>query len=150
MSKAKVVKPRPWAKWLYNEWREVSDGSVTRYAEILSDNAVAVRTSHGTPARLAITLRSGPGDDDVILTLSKGRFECARSYCQVLARFDDGAVLGYTAKRPRSGNPDVLFVNESDTFLDHIRHSKMLIIRAELEQEGRREFAFDTVGLRWP
>lgn len=142
---------RPWPKWLYNEWRDRATDTPTRYAELLSDNAVRVRAQQVTHTRLAITLRAGPEGEDVILTLSKGRFSCSISYCQVLARFDNGAILGYTGEALSSGgHANSIVLNEYPSFVRHIRKANSLVIRAELEQEGAREFAFDTVGLRWP
>jgi len=144
------LQARPWPKWLYNEWRDRANESPTRYAELLSDNSVQVRAQQGAHTRLAITLRSGPEGDDVILTLSKGRFECVRSYCQLMARFDNGAFLVYTGAALRSENANAILLNEYSSFLRQIRKASSLVIRAELEQEGSRDFAFDTVGLRWP
>lgn len=142
--------PSPWPKWLYNEWRDRVSQTPTRYAELLSENAVRSRARQGAATRLAITLRSGPEGDDVILTLSKGRFNCVRSYCQLLARFDDGAILGYTGVAASSENANAVVLNEYASFVRHIRKSDSLMIRAELESEGTRDFSFDTVGLRWP
>jgi len=142
--------PRPWPKWLYNEWRDRASESPTRYAELLSDNSVQFRAQQGAHTRLAITLRSGPEGEGVILTLSKGRFKCTRSYCQLMARFDNGAILGYTGAALSSENANAILLSEYPSFLRHLRKADSLVIRAELEQEGSRDFAFDTVGLRWP
>lgn len=141
---------RPWPKWLYNEWRDRVGDPPTRYAELLSDNSVRFRAQQGARTRLAITLRSGPEGEDVILTLSKGRFSCGGSYCQLMARFDNGAILGYTGEALNSEQANAIVLNEYPSFVRHIRKADSLVIRAELEQEGPREFAFDTVGLRWP
>lgn len=142
--------PRPWPKWLYNKWGERPNQAPTRYAELLSENAVHFRARQGAGTRLAITLKSGPEGDDVILTLSKGRFKCVLSYCQLLARFDDGAILGYTGVAASSENANAIVLNEYASFVRHIRKSDSLVIRAELESDGTRDFSFETVGLRWP
>jgi hypothetical protein len=67
----------------------------------------------------------------------------------IKVRFDSNKAETYSCSASSDDDSRYLFINTSKRFIDKIKHSKKVIIEAEMYDNGFQQMEFDTEGLVW-
>jgi hypothetical protein len=151
------------ADWLVSYKNDEMRGTAQKFIQTDSDNAVDFDFPYDGGSKMTIVLRSkkqtlkeGKTADKLPLTeavilISKGQFSC-NSYqgCSISAKFDDGKILKYSMTEAADGSADVIFVDNSASFIKNVKSHKKLIVEADFYQAGAKQFKFDLSGLETP
>lgn len=147
------------AEWMTRYKNDEMRGTARKFLQIDSDNSVEFDFPYNGGAKLSIILRSkntelkeGQKPEDLkpteaLLVISKGQFIC-NSYndCKISAKFDNGKIMQYSMTESGDGSSDVIFFDNSSTFIKNLQSHKKLIIEAGFFQAGTRQFKFDLEG----
>jgi len=141
--------PRP--KWQYQSEKDEMRGVTNRWASLTSEDAVSLEFPYGGGSTLRIVVRSMPkrSAQDIILNLSKGQLDCGFDGCRVPVKFDDNAIINYSANRARGGDNDSIFIQEKSGFLKRLKASKSVMVEVPIWKHGPTQFRFSSAGLEW-
>jgi hypothetical protein len=139
--------------WQYIEKMDEMRNKMTYVAYKFSSNSVDLPAPYekDTQASIAIRRHSQFGDG-VLFNLHGGHFKCNR-VCNIAIKFDSDKVENYSfLKLP--DNPGVLFLFEKDdnkfnNFVLKLKESKKLIVELPIYSVGKKQFTFNTEGLKW-
>ena len=151
------------ADWVATYKNDDMRGTATKYLQTTSDNTADFDFPYNGGSTLAIVLRSqntelkkGQTADsltprEAMIIISKGQFNCS-SYdgCSIAVKFDSDKIKHYSMSGAADNSTDVLFVNDSASFIKNISTHKKLIIEADFFQAGARQFKFDLEGYKAP
>lgn len=139
--------------WQYIEKMDEMRNKMTYVAYKFSSNSVDLPAPYekDTQASIAIRRHSQFGDG-ALFTLHGGHFNCNR-VCNIAIKFDGDKVESYSfLKLP--DNPSILFFFEKDenklkNFVLKLKESKKLIAELPIYSAGKKQFTFNTEGLKW-
>lgn len=143
--------PPPATRWRYSQERDEMRGTTMRVARVVSDNSEAVGPSYGTVAA-TLFVRQRPEDGLTVgIRLDRGHVLCrAAEDTNVWIRFDDGPIEAFRCSEATDRSTETAFLRDSARALERLRSSRQAIVEVELYQQGRRQFTFQTAGLRGP
>lgn len=147
------------AEWSTSFSSDEMRGTAQKFIQTESDNSVEFDFPYNGGSKMGLMLRSkksqikdGQKAEDLplseaILVISKGQFLCS-SYgdCHVSVKFDDGKIQKFAMSPASGGRSDVIFFEDSKSFIKGIKSHKKLIIEADFYQAGPKQFKFDLVG----
>lgn len=147
------------AEWVTRYKNDEMRGTARKFLQTESDNSVEFDFPYNGGSKLSIILRSkntelkdGQKPEDLkpteaLLVISKGQFICnSYSECKVSAKFDNGKIMQYSMTESGDGSSDVIFFDNSSSFIKNLQSHKKLIIEASFYQAGSRQFKFDLEG----
>jgi hypothetical protein len=138
------------AAWDYREEKDEMSGGTIKWATIDSSNQVTFGSPYGGPQRATLHLRIHPRRDrNAILSLERGQFICRIDSCSVLARFDDGKPVRFSAIRPADHSSEYIFIRDYARLVSGLKGAKILRIEADFFHQGSHIFEFHVGGLRW-
>ncbi|ELE9019834.1 TPA: hypothetical protein N5L20_000032 [Enterobacter kobei] len=149
------------AEWHTSYKNDEMRGTAQKFSQTESDNAVDFDFPYNGGSKLTIVLRSKKTElkagqkpeslplTEAIIVISKGQFSC-NSYdgCHVSAKFDDGKIQRYAMSGAADGSSDVIFFDNSSSFIKNLKTHKKLILEADFFQSGSRQFKYDLTGLK--
>ncbi|TNE37801.1 MAG: hypothetical protein EP321_09655 [Sphingomonadales bacterium] len=145
------VPTHPASKWHYSEKKDEMRGTTAKFAELRSENEVNLDFPYGSVNGI-ITVRKRPQDGlNIMFSVDNGQILC-RSFgdtTYVSAKFDDGPIKRYACTGTSDGSSETAFIEHTVDFLANLKKAKRTIIEAELYNNGREQFTFDTAGLDW-
>jgi hypothetical protein len=138
-------------------------GTAQKFVRSVSDNSVDFDFPYNGGSQMTIVLRSkkvmlkeGQKPDNLkpteaVLVMSKGQFLCnSFNDCHISVKFDDGKIQQYSMTEAADGSADVIFFENSASFIKNVSSHKKLIIEAEFYQAGNKQFKFDLTGYSSP
>ncbi|ECO0901770.1 hypothetical protein XS16_004315 [Salmonella enterica subsp. enterica serovar Newport] len=136
-------------------------GTAQRFIKSESDNVVNFGFPYEGGSKMEIVLRSkktalrtGQKADslpltEAILVIRKGVFNCNPfNDCHVSVKFDNSKIQKYSMSGAADGVVDVIFFNNSSSFIKNIKTHKKLILEADFYQSGKEQFKFDFTRLK--
>ena len=145
-----VVSSAAPAKWAYSEHQDEMGRGTTKFAEVVSSNAVRFGFPYQGETHAALQLRKSPKyGQDVMLKVERGQFVSSGTGNFVTVRFDDGELWKFGISEPVEGTTGLLFIHDNEQFISQLRKANSLKIEADFYQEGPRVFEFDVRGLAW-
>lgn len=151
------------ADWIVNYNNDEMRGTAQKTLQTQSDNDVEFDFPYNGGSKMYIVLRSKKTElkegqkaeelkpTEAILAISKGQFSChSFNDCHVSVKFDNGKIQKYSMSEAANGNSEVIFFEESSTFIKNIQNHKKVIIEAEFFQAGAEQFKFDLEGFANP
>ncbi|WBV23039.1 hypothetical protein [Pantoea piersonii] len=151
------------ADWAVTYNNDEMRGTAQKFLQTQSDNDVEFDFPYNGGSKMAIILRSkktelkeGQKAEDLkpteaILAISKGQFSChSFNDCHVSVKFDNDKIQKYSMSESGNGNSDVIFFDQSSSFIKNIQSHKKVIIEAEFFQAGAKQFKFDLEGFANP
>lgn len=148
------------AEWHTSYKNDEMRGTAQKFVQTESDNAVDFDFPYNGGSKMAIVLRSVKTElksgqkpeslplTEAVIIISKGQFSCS-SYndCHVSVKFDDGKIQKYSMTEAADGSADVIFFDNSASFIKKVKNHKRLILEADFFQAGSKQFKFDLTGL---
>lgn len=148
------------SSWVASYDNDEMRGTARKFLQNESSNDVQFDFPYNGGSKMVITLRSkkielksGQKPEDLkvteaLLSITKGQFIChSFNDCQVSVKFDDGKIQKYSMTEAGDGSSDVIFFDQSSSFIKNVQSHKNLIIEAEFYQAGSRQFKFDLDGM---
>lgn len=148
------------ADWYASYDNDEMRGTAQKFIQTESDNAVEFDFPYNGGSKMSLLLRSkktelkeGQKAEDLplteaILTISKGQFICSSfNDCHVSVKFDSGKIEKFSMSEASGGRSDVMFFDNSSSFIQNVRTHKKVIIEAEFYQSGNKQFKFDLTGI---
>lgn len=140
--------------WKAHEVVDKMDGSRFRFTDIRSINKIDMQFPYkgGSAAEIAV-MENG----NVRIDITKGQVMC-RSWdgCTVRVKFDDGAVMNFSAVGPDNGQSGHLYLTSgkySDSaakFIKSLETAQRVMISLEVYQEGWPVWEFAVAGFKKP
>lgn len=134
-----------------------------KFVQTESDNEVSFDFPYNGGSKLGLMLRSKKTHlkdgitaeslplSEAVIVISKGQFLCsAYSDCHVSAKFDNGKIQKFSMSPASGGRSDVLFVDNSKSFIENVKSHKKIIIEADFYNSGAKQFKFDLSGIQPP
>ncbi|WP_417878592.1 hypothetical protein [Vibrio sp.] len=148
------------ADWHTSFKNDEMRGTAQKFVQTESDNAVDFDFPYNGGSKMAIILRSVKTElkqgqkpealplTEAVIIVSKGQFSC-NSYndCHVSVKFDDGKIQKYSMSGAADGSSDVIFFDNSASFIKNVKTHKRLILEADFFQAGAKQFKFDLTGV---
>ncbi len=139
------------AEWSYSETEDKMSGDMTKLASVRSDNSLSLDfpykgVNHGT-----LAVRQRGRELVVMFQIDKGQILCsAYSSCEVRVRFDDDKPMVFTGAPAKSGDSNVVFINNEAGFVRAATKAKRIFVQPTIYQNGSPvlEFSF-AEALKW-
>ncbi|MDU4094256.1 MAG: hypothetical protein E7H57_13420 [Pantoea sp.] len=151
------------ADWYSSYKNDEMRGTAQKFIETESDNTADFEFPYNGGSKMTLLLRSkktqlkeGQKAEDLpfseaILTISKGQFIChSFDDCHVSVKFDNGNIQKFSMSEAAGGRSDVIFFDNSASFIKNIKKHKKLILEADFYQAGPKQFKFDLSGFDNP
>nr|WP_154926657.1 hypothetical protein [Pantoea agglomerans] len=151
------------ADWITSYNNDEMRGTAQKFIQTESDNSVEFEFPYNGGSKMAIVLRSkktelkeGQKPEDLqpseaLLVVSKGQFSCnSFNDCHVSVKFDGEKIQKFSMSESGNGNSDVIFFDQSSSFIKNLSSHKKVIIEAEFYQAGAKQFKFDLEGYASP
>lgn len=141
----------PASKWSYREDRDEMRDSVSKYANLTSENEINFGFPYdgGSSANIVVRRRAQDGLQ-VMLTVSSGQFMCnSFSDTVVNVKFDNGPVQKFGCTDTTSGSSETIFLTNPSRFLAALKKSEKVIVEAQFFQHGPAQFSFASKGLEF-
>lgn len=147
-----IAEPEPEVKhvWTYETSKDEMTGKEIYFAATTSLNTLEFEFPYQGGTTFYLYVRNMKGQNDVLLTLTKGQFMgsiMSSEYCRI--KFDDGTVANYTFNSPDDGSSDKIFFDNPGRLISNLKKAKKLMIEAPFFNEGRQVIYFDVEGLKW-
>lgn len=143
----KQEEPKP--SWEYSESVDEMDNSTTYYAITMSTNEVEFDFPYDGGSKFQLMVRNMDGKNEVLVAVSKGQFASSYSNNNIRVKFDDAEPVNYSYSQSTSGESDLIFINNSSSFIKKLKIAKSVWIEATFFNEGNQIMKFDTDGLTW-
>jgi hypothetical protein len=130
--------------WEYEQQTDKMDGSLTKFAKVVSDNSMALASPYSGENRARLVIRQRKSDGlNVIFVIQKGQLICGYgSSCSVMVRFDDAQPARFGASKPSDGSSNSLFINSERRFVDLAKKAKQIKVAATVYQAGTQVLEF--------
>ena len=151
------------ADWYASYNNDEMRGTARKFVITESDNSVDFAFPYDGGSKMSLVLRSKNVElkegqkaeslplTEAVLTISKGQFMCSSFQdCHISVKFDDGKIQKYAMSEAADGSSDVIFFENSSSFIKNIKSHKKLILEADFYQSGAKQFKFDLTGLENP
>lgn len=135
-------------KWSYTSDIDPMTSGTTRYARIKSENTINLDFPYQGEQYATLMLRNHPSHGrDVIFSIEQGQLLCTSySGCRVRIRFDEGAAQTWSAVGPSDHSSTALFIRNFNSFVSHLRRSRVIRIQPEIYEAGAPTFEFQVGG----
>lgn len=136
-------------KWDYSESSDRMTGKTRKYAKIDCDDKINFDFPYNGGSTFALTIRKSGSKNEILLSCDKCQFLHSYSgdnYVQV--KFDNGSPESYSFVNASDGSSDVIFIESSKRFINKLKKSNHLLIRAEFYQ-ATKDIDFSVKGLDW-
>ena len=151
------------AEWTVTYNNDEMRNTAQKFLQTQSDNDAEFDFPYNGGSKMVIILRSkkvelkqGQKVEDLkpteaILAISKGQFSCnSFNDCHVSVKFDNEKIQKYSMSEAANGKSDLIFFDQSSSFIKNIQAHKKLIIEADFFQAGAKQFKFDLEGFANP
>ncbi|MDU6539162.1 hypothetical protein [Mixta calida] len=151
------------ADWTVRYNNDEMRGTARKFLQTESDNTVNFDFPYNGGSKMAIVLRSKKTElkngqkaedlkpNEALLVIDKGQFSChSFNDCHVSVKFDNGKIQKYSMSESDDGSSDVIFFDQSSSFIKNIKSHKKLIVEADFYQSGSKQFKFDLEGFSSP
>lgn len=136
--------------WNYADGEDKMSGKSVRRAYVSSVNTVNFKFPYSGVQQAMLTIRKHPRwGTSVYLSLDKGQFVCGYDDCDIRVRFSKGSTQRMSASAPDDHSSNLLFINNTSTFIAQSRKADKVYMEADFFQEGSRVFEFDISDLEW-
>lgn len=136
--------------WTYSERKDPMTDEVVQTAITKSKNAFEFGSPYGGRQRASLMIRFRAEDQfEVLLLIERGQFMCSISDCTIGVRFDDQKATPWMASESTTGDPEILFLNSAQRFVQKLAGAQRVLIEAYFYQEGRRVIEFGVGGFKW-
>lgn len=136
--------------WQYNEKEDALTSKKVYHAVLQSDNSLYLNAPYDGGTECYIELRNKDGENDVIVSVSKGQFLVDVVDGETIkVRFDSSAAETYRCSGAADYNTTMLFVNDTGRFIARLKKAKKVLIRAGFYDNGLQDMEFFAKGLEW-
>ncbi|OPC54798.1 hypothetical protein DSC47_08975 [Elizabethkingia miricola] len=136
--------------WSYSDSEDKMEGTKQYFASSVSTNQVEFQFPYNGGSNLEIMVRNLSKKNEVLLQVSKGQFMTSfDGSSKAKVKFDSHTPESFSYNSAADGSHDVIFLNNSKTFLDKLKKSKKVMIELTFFNEGKTVFEFNTEGLKW-
>jgi hypothetical protein len=137
-------------RWSYSEDEDKMEGRKQFYATNTSTNEVEFEFPYDGGSTFDIIIRNLGKRNEVLLTVSKGQFMTSiGSSDNVKVKFDDEKPVNYSYNSAADASSDVIFINNSQSFIAKLKTAKKVMIECTFFDAGRKIMEFDVEGLKW-
>ena len=147
--------------WKSNYYTDNMRGTVRRALSIESENSVKFNFPYDENSKMELMLASNGVKlkkdqkletimpSKVALRIKSGQFSCiVYNGCTVSVKFDDKPISKYKMLSSSDGSADIIFMQNSNSFIRDVNRYKKLIVEANFFQEGSRQFIFNLDGYK--
>lgn len=125
-------------------------GTVTRTAELESDNAIDQQAPYSSTHGYLTIRSSHTGGADILFHIENGQVLCHGFMNETLRlKVDDKAIEKIKCATPSDGDSKYAFIESEKHVLSEIIRSKKVVIQPTIFQAGDPQFVFSTDGLKW-
>ncbi len=136
--------------WQYNDKEDALTSKKVYHAVLQSDNSLYLNAPYDGGSDCYIELRNKDGENDVIVSVTKGQFLVdVVDGENIKVRFDSSAAETYSCSGAADYNTTMLFVNDTGRFISRLKKAKKVLIRAGFYDNGLQDMEFFAKGLEW-
>jgi len=126
------------------------DSKTSFYAQNISNNTIDLKSPYGGGSSLTLTLQYRKGDNDVLLSVSKGQILAGiEDEKKIRIKFDDEKAFFINCGGTSDYRSDVIFLYPSAKIISKLKIAKHVTIEPEFYQDGFQQVDFDVSGLKW-
>lgn len=135
--------------WSYSTDSDKMTSNIISYAFLDANDQLYLKFPYDGGVTATIKVRNKDGINDVSLYISKGQFLANAIRNQdIRVRFDSSKAITYSCGAPSDGSTQTLFL-PANSFIQHLKNSRHLVIQAQLYDNGVQEMEFNTQGFTW-
>jgi len=135
--------------WAYSDEYDKINSKKIFYAQTDAKELLHFDFPYSGGSTATICLRNRNGKNDAILMVSKGQFIAGMDGQVLKVKFDQNPPVSIATSAANDGDPKVLFINSSGSFISKLKKAKTVVIEAEFFQSGLRQMEFDVANLIW-
>lgn len=135
--------------WKYDVVEDKMTGEKTNFASLKSSNELNFDFPYDGGSIFDLTLRKSKEGVDAMIIVDKGQFLTGISSKKGRVKFDDKEPVYYSYVGASDASADVIFIKNSQKFINEIKASKKMMFEAEFYQSGNQIIEFDVEGLVW-
>lgn len=148
-------------KWSYSEGVDPMTSKKNYSALLVSDDEIYFDHNnriqkYGTGVYPELEVRDFAGVNEITLSThsdnpyhSGGYFVSSLDSIDLLVKFDNKPPLTFKCSFPSDNSQDVVFIDSAQTFIQQLRTTDTLLVKAEFYDHGSEVFKFITKGLKW-
>lgn len=139
------------ATWYYGKSVDTMTSNTVVHASTISKNSLELDFPYAgfNPGTLRIYNQRRSGTR-VLLSVSKGQILCSHYDCRIQIRFDDNAPIMFSGSGSADHDSTVVFINNTDKFINMARKSSKILIQITLYHNGNQILEFTTLpSLAW-
>ena len=140
------------ADWRYSEEVDKMTGGREKWAQIESNNTLALQFPYAGPNYGRIYVRQHPRHGlDVFVSVDKGQILCP-SYdgCSVMVRFDENKPITFKASGSSDRDPRFVFLRSESRFIADAKKAKSILVQLEMYRGGSQLLEFHSSSpLQW-
>jgi hypothetical protein len=149
-SSSSTPPPALGSQWGYSTDQDAM-GRSRSFATVTSDNFLNFGFPYGGTQSGRLTIRKTTArGTEIMVAIEKGQFVCGIEDCTVYVRFDNGPVMRFSADEPSDHSTTILFLENTSSFMAHLKQSKKVNVEATYYQEGNQSLQFNIENFRWP
>lgn len=137
-------------QWRYSEETDPMTSGKKYYAQIYSTTWLSFQFPYNGGSEVDFFIRNVQGENEAILRVSKGQFLTSfDSGKNVRIRFDQDQPITIGYNSASDGSTDVIFLDNPDEIIRHIKKSNSFLIEVAFYQEGNKHLEFAYRDFKW-
>lgn len=146
---APAPEPEKVENWYYQTDEDKMTGKSVYYAQVTSTNTVEFDFPYGGGSKFKLLVRNKEGQNELLLSVTKGQFMGSYGGQKVRIRFDEEEPFLVSFNEPSDASSDLIFLKSIPKIIEGLKKAKKMLIQAEFYQEGNVIMEFDVEGLKW-
>ena len=147
---APTTSSEPESNWTYQEDEDKMTNEKWYFATNTSLNEVEFEFPYNGGSSLRLVIRQMGKGNEVLFQITNGQFMTSiMSDESIRVKFNDEPPITFTYNSAADGSSEYIFLNSPTNFLSKLKTAEKLKIECTFFQEGRKQFDFNTAGLKW-
>lgn len=135
--------------WGYDTTVDAMTSRKTITASTTATNSFEFRQPYEGYNSAVLCIRKRRGTTDMYLKIDKGQFVFGVYGTDIKVRFDEKPYNEYSCNRSSDYDPTIMFINDAETFINHLYKAQNVIIEANVYDNGYQQFEFKVDGFKW-
>lgn len=135
--------------WQYSEEEDKMTSKTSYFAAVDANELLDLKFPYNGGVTAEIMVRHRRGENNALLSISKGQFMPGTDGETIKVRFDSSKAEEFDCVGSSDDDSRYLFINSSSRFIAKLKKAKKVLVEAELFDNGLQVMEFNTEGFKW-
>ncbi|WP_421839416.1 hypothetical protein [Novosphingobium sp.] len=136
--------------WVYQTKKDEMRGGEDRFAQVDALEPIKLDFPYGEQTGQILVRQSSKFGFDILVGVPSGQILCnSFQNTHVSVKFDNGPVQKFACTDANDGSNNMVFIENSKSFLSQLKKSRKTVVEAEFFQNGLQQMTFNTANLNW-